>query len=190
MDQRIEASVSTDPRGSRSPSRSHAFHSQELHIVKEAGQPARVMLTLMICSDPHDGHGELPCRCVISPGFSADRRAQEDSPPESFFAPPGGLDAHRPFGGHPEGPAAAPDLVLQAPAGAGRPRTTVNPEPVPGDDQVAGTTSPEMTWTNADARRPATAGTGNWRIRPAGTVTGCWGGASTWPAGPSHVTWT
>jgi hypothetical protein len=69
---RDEARLRTEPRGRRSPSRSHAFHSHRLHMVKEAGEPASVMDTLMICSDPHDGHGAiLPCGGVMSQGFSA-----------------------------------------------------------------------------------------------------------------------
>src|SRR5437667_12104279 len=51
---RVDASVRIDPRGRRSPPRSQAFHSQALHIVKEAGEPARVIVTWMVRSDPHD----------------------------------------------------------------------------------------------------------------------------------------
>ena len=72
MTQRAETRPSTEPKGSFSPSRSQAFHSHMLHIVKRVGDPASVRVTSSVSLDPQPGHGWWRFRDgVIAPGISA-----------------------------------------------------------------------------------------------------------------------
>src|SRR6266516_4031839 len=53
--QRVATRLSTESRGSSCPSRSQPFHSHALHIVNEAGEPARFIVTWIVSCEPHAG---------------------------------------------------------------------------------------------------------------------------------------